>query len=206
MLDPVPHAQRWEALNMNALKLLQNDHRNVARLFARFERCRPGEREAVAARICAELTVHATIEEELLYPAAAEHLSDAKSKLVDHAHVEHATLKGLIHQIVQSDSSTRLYPALVKVLGEYVKHHVKEEEGEMFPALRKSDLDLDALGRELAVRKRELVAGGALPDIDDDADDEEDEEYVDDLADEDEDSVRLAADDELAAPRRSRSS
>jgi hemerythrin superfamily protein len=179
MLDSILHTELRESLSMNALKQLRTDHRNVAKLFERFERCRPGEREAVAARICAELTVHATLEEELLYPAADDHLSDAKSKLIGHAHVEHATLKGLIHQIEQSDYSTRLYPALVRVLGEYVKHHVKEEEGEMFPALRKSGLDIDALGREIADRKKELVAGGALPTIDDDGDEEED---VEDLA------------------------
>ena len=180
---------------MNALKLLKNDHRKVAGLFARFERAESREHEAIAARICAELTVHATIEEELLYPVAREHLTDAKQKLVDHADIEHATLKGLIHQIGQSDSSSRLYPALVKVLGEYVKHHVEEEEGQMFPALGKSEVDLDALGRELAARKQELLAEGALPAADDDDDESEDEEEAE-YEEEDDDSDEEVTGDE----------
>jgi hemerythrin superfamily protein len=174
---------------MNALELLKTDHQSVSRLFARFERADVGQREAIVARICAELTVHATIEEELLYPSARDHLSDAKLKLVDHADIEHATLKALVRQIEQSDSSTRLYSALVHVLSEYVKHHVEEEEAEMFPALRKSKLDLDALGHKLADRKQELVAGGALPATDDDADEDEDESGVDDLADDNDESI-----------------
>ncbi len=193
---------------MNALKLLKNDHRKVSGLFARFERAESREREAIAARICAELTVHATIEEELLYPVAREHLTDAKQKLVDHADIEHATLKGLIQQVGQTDSSSRLYPALVKVLGEYVKHHVEEEEGQMFPALSKSEVDLDALGRELAARKQELVAGGALPDAEDDesGDEEEDEDDVDDRDEElaDDESSRDIGVDRADTRRRKR--
>jgi hemerythrin superfamily protein len=183
-----------ETINMNALKLLQNDHQSVATLFARFERAPAGQREAIAARICAELSVHATLEEDLLYPSARDHLGDAKLKLVDHADIEHATLKALVRQIEQSDSSTRLYTALVHVLSEYVKHHVEEEEGEMFPALRKSRLDLDALGRQLAERRQELVAGGALPDTDDDADEEAEEQDVDGVADDGDESMEDGSD------------
>lgn len=187
---------------MNALKLLQTDHQSVAKLFARFERAHAGQREAIAARICAELTVHATLEEELLYPSARDHLGDEKLKLVDHADLEHATLKALVRQIEQSDSSTRLYTALVHVLSEYVKHHVEEEEGEMFPALRKSKLDLDALGRQLADRKQELVAGGALPATDDDADEDEEEQDVDEDEDDGDESIEDDSEQDLTDDRR----
>jgi hemerythrin superfamily protein len=72
--------------------------------------------------------------------------------------VEHASVKDLVSQIESGDPADDLFDAKVKVLGEYVTHHVKEEEGELFPKLEKTDLDLDVLGTELAERKQELMS------------------------------------------------
>ena len=104
------------------------------------------------------LTVHATVEEEIFYPAAREALGEEED-LIDEADVEHATAKDLIAQIEgSSPAEDALFDAKVKVLGEYIAHHVKEEEGEMFPKAKKGKLDAAALGLEIAARKDELMA------------------------------------------------
>lgn len=139
----------------DAVTLLKQDHRQVAALIDQVEDAESNELENIAERICALLTVHAQIEEELLYPAAREALDE--SELVAEALVEHASAKDLIAKIEGMSSDDEDYKATVTVLGEYVKHHVKEEEGEMFPQLKQSDLDLEALGESLAARKTELM-------------------------------------------------
>jgi iron-sulfur cluster repair protein YtfE (RIC family) len=111
----------------------------------------------LARQICMELTVHAQIEEEIFYPAAREALGDEGEDLLNEAKVEHESLKELIAKIEGSGSDDELFDANVKVLGEYVKHHVKEEQNEIFPKCRKSDMDLKALGEELAERKKQLM-------------------------------------------------
>jgi len=145
-------------LTMNAVKLLKADHQEVAALFEKFESTGDEEQGDIAEQICQLLTVHAQIEEELLYPAAREALQKDGADLVDEATVEHASVKDLVSQIESADPSEDLFDAKVKVLGEYVAHHVKEEEGELFPKLQKTDLDLEALGTELAERKAELMS------------------------------------------------
>jgi hemerythrin superfamily protein len=143
----------------NALQLLRADHRKVEGLFAQFEKARSDMRkEHLAQQICAELTVHAAIEEEILYPAARTALR-AAGELLDEASVEHASAKELIRQIEGVDQTDGMFDAKVKVLGEYVKHHVKEEQNELFPKLRKSRLDLKALGLMMSERKQELMQG-----------------------------------------------
>jgi iron-sulfur cluster repair protein YtfE (RIC family) len=104
------------------------------------------------------LTVHAQIEEEIFYPAAREALGDEGEDLLNEAKVEHESLKKLIAKIEESGSDDELFEASVKVLGEYVEHHVKEEEGELFPKLRESEMDLAEVGEHLATRKKELMA------------------------------------------------
>jgi hemerythrin superfamily protein len=145
-------------LTMNAVKLLKADHQEVAALFEKFESLDDEEKGDTAEQICQMLTVHAQIEEELLYPAAREALTEDDADLVDEATVEHASVKDLVSQIESGDPADDLFDAKVKVLGEYVTHHVKEEEGELFPKLEKTDLDLDVLGTELAERKQELMS------------------------------------------------
>jgi hemerythrin superfamily protein len=101
--------------------------------------------------------VHATIEEEVFYPAAREALGE-DADLVDEADIEHASAKELIAQIEGSSPEDDHFDARVKVLGEYIDHHVKEEEGEMFPKVKKAKLDTAALGTALVARKEELIA------------------------------------------------
>jgi hemerythrin superfamily protein len=143
---------------MNAVKVLKADHQEVAALFEKFESADAEEKGDIAEQICQMLTVHAQIEEELLYPTAREALEDDGADLVDEATVEHASVKELVSQIESADPADDLFDAKVKVLGEYVRHHVKEEEGELFPKLEKTDLDLDAMGSQLAERKAELLS------------------------------------------------
>jgi hemerythrin superfamily protein len=140
-----------------AVKLLQQDHRAVAEALEEFESAEHEEKEAIARRICKMLTVHAMIEEELLYPAARDALGSDDAHLVAEAHVEHESVKDLIQQIADRESVDEQYEAKVRVMGEYVKHHVNEEENELFPKLERSSLDLDALGERLEERKRELM-------------------------------------------------
>lgn len=139
----------------DAIALLKQDHREVETLFEEFEHLESkAEKGKLAAKICLMLTVHATIEEELLYPPAHEEIEE---DLVDEAMVEHACARQLIAQIEAMKPGDHLFDANVKVLGEYIRHHVKEEEGEMFPQLRSSDIDLTELGETLMQRKSELL-------------------------------------------------
>jgi hemerythrin superfamily protein len=147
------------AIRQDAIALLKAEHREVEDLFERFESARTGARkEAIAAEVCAKLTVHAQVEEELFYPAARSVLPAADEDLVDEATVEHQTVKDLIAKIGTMSAADDLYEATVKVLSEYVKHHVKEEEQELFPKLRKREVDLTALGQRMAQRRDELLA------------------------------------------------
>jgi hemerythrin superfamily protein len=143
-----------------AVKLLTADHREVRKLFKEYEKLVDEEaddeqKKELAEQICDMLTVHATIEEEIFYPAARGALEE--QDLLDEAEVEHASAKDLISQIQSMEPEEELYDAKVKVLGEYVEHHVKEEEGEMFPKLNKADLDLDSLAQQLLERKQALM-------------------------------------------------
>ena len=143
----------------DAISLLKEDHAKVRQLFDRFERTRgESEKERLAKTICDELTVHTQLEEQLFYPAVREAIEH--EDLVNEAEVEHQSAKDLIDQIRASSPSDPRYDALVTVLGEYVKHHIGEEEGEMFKQVRASELDLTALGEEMKERKRALAQGG----------------------------------------------
>jgi hemerythrin superfamily protein len=141
----------------DAIALLKVDHKEVAEMFEKFETAR-STKEKLAQQICMSLTVHAQIEEEIFYPAAREALGGEGEDLLNEAEVEHISLKQLIGQIEGSSPEDELFDAHVKVLGEYVKHHVKEEEGQIFPKLRKSDMDLTEVGERLAARKKQLMS------------------------------------------------
>ena len=144
----------------DAIAILTADHDKVRKLFKQYDSVKASadsdEKSALAATICAELTVHAQAEEEIFYPAVRE--SIPAGDMIDEATVEHASAKDLIAQIEDSDPDDEMFDAKVKVLGEYIEHHVKEEEGEMFAKARKAKLDLAALGVEIAERKEELMA------------------------------------------------
>lgn len=147
--------RRGTARSADAIALLKADHMKVQDLFSQFEKARNDDRKrTLAEQICAELTVHTTIEEEIFYPAAREALDD--DDLLDEADVEHASAKELISQIQGGSPADDKWDAKVTVLGEYIKHHVKEEQNEMFPKVRKTKLDLRTLGEQLRARKQEL--------------------------------------------------
>jgi hemerythrin superfamily protein len=148
--------------HQDALQLLMAEHREVKALFQQYQKLadaggRGDERMLLASQICVALTVHTQMEEELLYPAAREVLTRDED-IVDEAYVEHAGAKSLIAQIKTMTSDQPLFDAKVKVLGEYIDHHVKEEESEFFPKLRKTTLDLETMGERMAARKKQLMA------------------------------------------------
>ncbi len=139
-----------------AVELLVSDHRNVEALFNEFEdQEESGERRETALRICKELTVHATVEEELFYPFLRENIEE--TDLVDEAEVEHASAKDLIAQIEAAEEVDDMFDAKVKVLKEYINHHVEEEENEIFPKLGDFKDELDELGQEMHQRKLTLM-------------------------------------------------
>lgn len=147
---------RAAAKPADAIRLLKEDHREVRGWFKEFEKLEEdAQKQELADRICLALTVHAQIEEEIFYPAARAAIDD--DDLLDEAEVEHASARQLISEIQKLKAGDRLFDAKVTVLGEYINHHVEEEESEMFPECRDTDMDLKALGGQLAARKEELM-------------------------------------------------
>ena len=152
-------AAKTPAKSVDAIALLKSDHREVEGLFQEFEGLQDGssaKKGAVVKQICAALVVHAALEEEIFYPALRE--ADVDSDIMDEADVEHAGAKALIAQLQNMKPGDDHYDAKVKVLGEYIKHHVKEEEAEMFKAARATDADLAELGAKMTERKAQLEA------------------------------------------------
>ncbi len=141
----------------DAIALLKADHEAVSQLFAEYEQTRSvANKKALVAELCTALNVHIQIEEEIFYPAVKAELED--KLLVPEATVEHAGVKSLIAQIEGVEPDGEMYDAKVKVLSEYVKHHVKEEQNEMFPKVKASSLDMAELGARMAARKADLLA------------------------------------------------
>ncbi|HSC63775.1 MAG TPA: hemerythrin domain-containing protein [Caldimonas sp.] len=156
----------------DAVDLLTDDHLEVDALFKQYERLArkeaPAEqRRTLAQTICDMLKAHTTIEEEIFYPAARRAGIDAD--LLDEADIEHASAKDLIAQIEGGDPDDDKYDAKVKVLGEYITHHVVEEHTEMFGQCRRSGMDLVALRGELEARKLALVPAASDDDSADEA-------------------------------------
>jgi hypothetical protein len=148
---------RTSAATKDAIALLKADHEAVGHLFAEYGNTHsvPNKRMLVA-EICTALTVHAQIAQEIFYPAVKAAL---KGKLrVPEAAVGHADVKDLIAQIEGVEPDGKLYDAKVKALSEHVKHHVKEEQSEIFPKARASSLDMAELGARMAARKHDLLA------------------------------------------------
>ena len=140
----------------NAIALLRADHKKVSELFEQYEKARSAEKKGtIVAQICTELGVHAQIEEEIFYPAVKLALKD--KELVPEALVEHGSLKSLIAQVEGVEPDGEMFDAKIKVMSEFVKHHVKEEQEEMFPKAQKTALDMDELGLQLAQRKEQLL-------------------------------------------------
>jgi hypothetical protein len=143
----------------DAIALLKDDHRKVGEMFEQYDKL--GEKAhvkklALARRICKELKVHTQIEEEIFYPATRAVLPK-QDDLLDEAQVEHDSAKDLIRQLDAMQPGDEYFDAKVTVLGEQIRHHVKEEHEDMFPKVRKTRLDLHELGMRLAFRKQELA-------------------------------------------------
>ncbi len=140
----------------NAIALLRADHKKVSELFEQYEKARSADKKAtIVAEICTELTVHAQIEEEIFYPTVKAALKD--KELVPEALVEHASLKSLIAEVEGVKPEGEMFDAKIHVMAEFVKHHVKEEQNEMFPKAAKTTVDMDELGAQLAERKEQLL-------------------------------------------------
>lgn len=140
----------------DACALLDSDHEKVERLFAEYKAAGNDrdKKSKLAQTICQELTVHATIEEEIFYPAFRKATGDAE--MIDEAEDEHQEAKDLITEI---EDAKEMDPLMAE-LEDAITHHVKEEREEMFPKARKTKgLDLVALAGELEARKSELMAG-----------------------------------------------
>jgi hypothetical protein len=141
-----------------AVSLLKKDHRQVEDWFDEYEQLEADrEKLELFNKIALALKVHTTIEEEIFYP---EERGDVEEDMLDEAYVEHDGAKKMIAEIEAMKPGDEFYDAKVKVLGEYIKHHVKEEEqpGGIFAQAKKGDEDLDAMGERLKARKDELMA------------------------------------------------
>ena len=145
---------------LTAIDLLKEDHDKVKKAFKEFEKMDRSDTETcrqLVRTVCDDLRVHTMLEEEIFYPAVREAIED--EDIMNEAAVEHETAKTLIEQLDNMEPDDPNYFATFTVLGEYVMHHVKEEEGEMFPQAKKAkELDLEALGEQMRTRKEELTA------------------------------------------------
>jgi hemerythrin superfamily protein len=149
---------RNRSKGVEAIDMLKQDHDKVEKAFKEFETMDHHDAEAcrqLVASVCEDLKVHTTLEEEIFYPALREAIDD--EDMMTEAAVEHETAKMLIEQLENMQDDDPNYNATFKVLGEYVRHHIREEEGGMFPAARKTALDLAALGARMRDRRDELI-------------------------------------------------
>jgi len=149
---------KTKAKASGAVELLKEQHDKVKKAFKEFEKLEREDTEAqqeLVQSVCEDLKLHTTLEEELFYPAAREAIED--EDLLNEAQVEHETAKMLIEQLENMGPDDPNFHATFTVLGEYVLHHVKEEEGELFPQVKKTDLDLEELGARMRSRMEELM-------------------------------------------------
>jgi hemerythrin-like domain-containing protein len=149
---------RTRSKSAEAINMLKEDHDRVEKAFKEFEKLDREDTETVrqlVATVCEELKIHTTLEEEIFYPAVREAIDD--EDLMNEASVEHETAKMLIEQLENMQPDDPNYYATFTVLGEYVMHHVEEEEKEMFPAAKKTDLDFESLAQQMKERKEELA-------------------------------------------------
>jgi hemerythrin-like domain-containing protein len=148
-----------KAKPLNAINLLKEDHEYVKKAFRAFEKMDHEDLDAMQAlvgQVCTALKAHTKVEEEVFYPTVRKAIKD--EDLMNEAEIEHDSAKNLIRQLERMKPDDPKYVATFTVLGEYVKHHVKEEESEMFPKARRRRVNLKALGNRLMARKIQLVA------------------------------------------------
>jgi hypothetical protein len=161
--DTSRQQKKRASTRVDAIALLKKDHANVLAMFRKFDGMTEGKggsgKAELVHKICEELKVHTTIEEEIFYPAVREAIDE--ELLMDEAEIEHDSAKSLIGELEGMQPGDDKYDAKVTVLGEFIKHHVKEEHEEMFPKARKAKVDLASLGEQMAARKRELAGNAA---------------------------------------------
>ena len=151
----MPTKTRRNGKGSNAIALLTEDHKKVQKIFDQFERTRDDRRKAdMVETALHELKLHTEIEEEIFYPAVRQAIE--KDELLDEAAVEHESAKHLIGELEGMHPGDELFEARFTVLGEYVKHHIREEQREIFPLAKRAKMDLNELGEQLAQRKKEL--------------------------------------------------
>lgn len=138
------------------LTMLKADHTKVKALFAEYQEATPRKQQDIAQTIIQELEIHAKLEEELIYPAIRKGIKG--DMLMNEATEEHHLVHVLIAELKELEPSDARFKAKFTVLGELVKHHVKEEEGEMFPEAQKGKIDWEALEAEVMERKEHLMA------------------------------------------------
>lgn len=138
------------------LKMLKADHKKVEELFAEYQEATQRKQQDIAQTTIQELKIHAELEEELIYPAIREGIGD--DELMDEAIEEHHLVHVLIAELKELEPSDDSFRAKFSVLGELVKHHVKEEEGKMFPQALKAEIDWEALNADVLQRKGQLMA------------------------------------------------
>ena len=144
------------------LSMLLDDHRKVKKMFKDFESEKEDDaKQTLVEECCAALKVHTELEETLFYPFLREQSPEDFGDLLDEALVEHASAKDLIAQIESSDSNDNMWEAKFKVLGEYVAHHIEEEEGEVFPRIVKKKVDLSELSTQMEEKRAELEPSAA---------------------------------------------
>jgi len=167
-------ATRPPQQSTDAIAILTEDHDKVKRLFEQFATLHADDEDeeaaAIAKQICQELTIHATVEEEIFYPEMRDELED--EDMLDEAEIEHSVAEELIAQIESMEPSDDKYAARVTVLGEYVTHHIEEEQNEMFPKAKEAEIDMETLGERILARKEELKSESTEQD---EAEAEEDE-------------------------------
>jgi len=150
-------ATKTPTVDKDVIALLRSDGGAVSHLFAEDEKTHSvTDKNALVADICAAVIVHAQIEEEIFYPAVRAASRD--KLLVTEAMVEQAGVKDPIARLEGVEPDGELYDTRVKVLSQYVKHHVKEEQQEMFPKAKASSLDMTELGPRMTTRKDDLMA------------------------------------------------
>jgi hemerythrin superfamily protein len=147
----------------DAIDLLKQDHRRVESLFKEFEKLHESDEheaaDVIVETVCGELQIHDKLETEIFYPAVHQQANEEEEEeLLDEAEVEHTTVRDLIQKIADMGPGAEKRHAHFTVLMEYVKHHVKEEEKEMFPKVKKLGIDLKELATRMQERKSELMS------------------------------------------------
>ena len=154
----MPRSNTTAAPGPDAIHLLLTDHRTVEALFEEFETADEKRvQRSVALAICKELAVHDKIESKLFYPTVKQEAAPA-GDAVNEGIVEHEAIRNLVKQIPKLRATDELFESRVKVLIEYVKHHVKEEESELLPKVRASRIDLQALGAKMETAKQKYAS------------------------------------------------